>query len=234
MTDRSPGPGQVPVYGQVFRRPAGRFTGWISGPLGSLPVGMARIVYSRAEFAEARSYWWAAAAAVLVVYGAIFTVVTSSPVLGTSPVTLVAGSDLGTYVIMAVMTVLLLAVGVVSRRTGGIRARVFQAATMEEQWFRSGAEGWTWRQRVYSCVSFGFVHLFNLIYTVAAAGLLIGVGVMFMIIYLRELRVTGDVRKATIAAAKCHGTYNLITLGILAMAVPLFWGLTGWDLVAAP
>ena len=100
------------------------------------------------------------------------------------------------------------------------------AAMWEEHWFRTGAEAWNWRQRTYSCLAFGFIHIMNIIYPIASI-LVVGVvmGGMAMTVYLAEYRRSEDPERATLASAKFHATYNrfaitymVVALGVVALS----------------
>lgn len=197
-----------------YRRPAGWLARTLNRRLGPLPTFDA-IIYDREEFAAAPSYRVLAALTALVVPGTVVALTTLAPVAGSSPVSLVVGSAIVSNLIIGLFTALLLVAIVVCVRHGlhPLREFVFQAALDEEQWFRTGAESWSKGQRIYSCVSFGFAHIINLVYTFLVLGLLMLVGGLFMWVYLRQFHATGDVRKATIASAKFHAHYNIAGFG---------------------
>lgn len=81
-------------------------------------------------------------------------------------------------------------------------------AVSEELWFRAGCERWTWGQRVYSCVTFGFLHLTNLVIPLSIALVLTCGGAVFMWVYLREYKRTQCVTVATLASSRFHAMYN--------------------------
>jgi hypothetical protein len=107
-----------------------------------------------------------------------------------------------------------------SRYTFGFFNR---AAVVEEQIFREGAEGWSWPQRITSCLVFGAVHLTNLIYPLATVLPLAVGGGLFMWVYLKNYRVTRSRRKAVLEASVTHRVYNRIAL---IMVVLVMFGLT--------
>ncbi len=217
-----------------YRRPRSRWARLISRPLGPLPADLPWVGYDRAEFAAAPSNRWLGVLAAILVVGAVATVITFVPVLGTTPVTLAFGVDWGGWVTIVLITVLLVAMPIIARRRSGrsLPALVHQLALNEELWFRAGSERWTVGQRLYSCAAFGFVHLTNLIYSLATCGVLIAVGGLFMLVYRHRHQVTGDTRQAVVAAAKVHATYNLVLGAVLYLAVTGYWVLTIGDLVA--
>jgi hypothetical protein len=62
-------------------------------------------------------------------------------------------------------------------------------------------------------------HLINVIYAVATLGILVLVGAVYMIIYLLELRRTGDRRSAVVAASKFHANCNLTALTLILLTL---------------
>lgn len=215
-----------------YRRPNRAWARLISRPLGPLPR-VEWVSYDPVEFATAPANRWVGIVAAVAVVVAVTTVITLVPALGTTPVTLAFGVDWGSWVTIVLITAVLVIMPILARRRSGrtLRALVHQLALNEELWFRAGAERWSAGRRLYSCAAFGFVHLANLIYSIATLGLMVGVGGVFMIIYLLRYRATGDVRQAVVAAAKVHATYNLLLGAVLYLAVAGFWILTIADLV---
>jgi hypothetical protein len=98
-----------------------------------------------------------------------------------------------------------------------------QIAIMEEQWFRMGAESWSIKQRIASCVSFGCFHIVTWFYPLASLIILSLVGGVYMLVYLREYRRSNDTMLATLASAKLHATVNriIITCGVIWFVVSL-------------
>jgi hypothetical protein len=93
-------------------------------------------------------------------------------------------------------------------------------ALAEERIFRRGAEGWSWKRRLYKIVSFGLVH--------AVIGIPIGValalsfgGAYFMWCYLRDFRVGHDPDRAMLESAAAHTTYNAVILTLVLVIVIL-------------
>lgn len=99
------------------------------------------------------------------------------------------------------------------------------AAVREELWFRTGAESWSWWQRLYSCLAFGVVHIVNIIYPLASIGAIAVAGGVFMYVYLREYRRTRSRSMATLAATRFHATYNryAFTLLVAVLGYVLFF-----------
>lgn len=93
----------------------------------------------------------------------------------------------------------------------------------EELWFRTGAQNWTIWQRIGSCVGFGVLHVFNFIYPVSSILVLMLVGGVFMFVYLRAFKRTGNTETATIEATRFHATYDrfAILYTIVAISVAL-------------
>jgi hypothetical protein len=107
------------------------------------------------------------------------------------------------------------------RRPSGrfIKDFAYSEALSEELQSRLGAETWNQRQRAASCIAFGVAHLINVIYAVATLGILVLVGAVYMIIYLLELRRTGDRRSAVVAASKFHANCNLTALTLILLTL---------------
>lgn len=93
------------------------------------------------------------------------------------------------------------------------------AALEEEQWFRQGAEEWSWHKRVTSCLSFGAAHLTMLIYPFAVNIVQVVLGGVFLWVYLREYRLSGDGERATLVVTKLHATYNRYVFNMASVAI---------------
>jgi hypothetical protein len=109
----------------------------------------------------------------------------------------------------------------------GLKTGFIGPALAEELWFRAGSESWTWRQRVYSCVYFGLLHILNLVVPLCAAVALILPGGIFMVVYLRAYRKFEDSRWATLASGRFHAEYNELILKIfpVLLVVVFIWKL---------
>lgn len=94
-------------------------------------------------------------------------------------------------------------------------------ALYEEQAFRSGAERWTWPQRVRASVCFGLVHITNIWYNFAAGIALSLTGFGFMLLYLWYYRRYKNQLVATAASTTAHALYNAILLGALIALLTL-------------
>lgn len=94
-------------------------------------------------------------------------------------------------------------------------ARLQRAAVAEEMWFRSGCETWSWPRRVYSCMLFGLVHLYNLVVPIAAVFALALGGAVMMAVYLREYRKTRCSIRATLVSGLFHRDYNDTVIFVL-------------------
>jgi uncharacterized membrane protein (UPF0136 family) len=93
-------------------------------------------------------------------------------------------------------------------------------AHAEERLFRSGAEHWSARRRVWKTVLFGLIHLIVGIPIGVALALCIG-GAYFMRIYLREYRRTASVDLATLESTRAHTAYNAVVIALLAVVIVL-------------
>lgn len=91
----------------------------------------------------------------------------------------------------------------------------------EEQYFRTGAEGWTSRQRVVACVMFGVAHWFNVIYPLSVVVALMVTGALFMVVYLMVYRKTQNNYIATAEAAKLHALYDEYAMWLFAVMLAL-------------
>ena len=166
------------------------------------------------EFPDARRYRVLPYLSILVPLSLLAVVITVLPLAVLSPVT-ATGRAIGggtgqtiagqivTFTLAAVCVIFLIAVG--PKR---VKEFLFQAALDEELFFRLGAENWSPWQRVRACLQFGVAHFLNLFVAVATLGALALVGGIFMWVYFRELRDSGDPRRAVIVAAHFHATYN--------------------------
>lgn len=94
-----------------------------------------------------------------------------------------------------------------------------KAALLEEQGWREGSERWSILGRFRSCVSFGLIHMVNLIYPLASILPLAIGGGLLTYIYLRKYKETHFRRTATLEAAVWHRVYNRIAL--IAVSISL-------------
>jgi hypothetical protein len=93
-----------------------------------------------------------------------------------------------------------------------------KAAQDEEHTFREGAENWNLRQRVTSCLIFGAVHQVNLFYPLATILPLALGGGLFMAVYLRTYKGSGQNRRAAVLEATVtHRVYNRIALTVVVV-----------------
>lgn len=209
---------------QLYRRPTGWWMNILNRWLGPLPAGVEKIDYDRDEFDAAPGRWPLAVVLAVVAYAVIVVLVISLPASAATPVNVALGRDIGGGVAVGAVTgLLIVALFRRLRRRFFFKDFFYGAALDEEFQFRLGAEKWSWRQRTASCVTFGIAHLINLIYAVATLGVLMLVGAVLMIVYLREFRRTGDHRQSVVAASKLHAHYNLVVTAIGALVLLLYW-----------
>src|SRR3954447_7367793 len=98
-------------------------------------------------------------------------------------------------------------------------------AEREEIVFRSGAEGWTTRHRIWMGLKFGLVHLIMGIPIAVALALSIG-GWYFQWCYLRGFRRSGgDPREGVLESTRAHLTYNAEVLPLVAVLLLVAGGL---------
>lgn len=191
---------------------------------------------TREEFPNVRRYRVLPYLTLLIPIGLIVGTVTVLPWTALSPVTATGraiGGDEGQILAGQITTLVLsLIVAVFFAAVGPkkVKAFLFDAALTEELWFRLGAESWSPGRRIRACIQFGIAHLLNFVVAIATLGGLALVGGVYMWVYLREFRATGDPRRAVIVSAQFHATYNwgavmlLLSVSVLSLAtltVPL-------------
>jgi hypothetical protein len=91
-------------------------------------------------------------------------------------------------------------------------------AHAEERMFRAGAETWSTRRRVVKVLQFGLIHALIGIPIGAALALSTG-GAYFMLVYLRDFRVTHDRRAATLESTRAHTAYNGVIILVVLAAI---------------
>ena len=212
---------------RFYLRPTLGFAGLLSKPLGPHPWMMHVIDADVEALAEARSYRISGFVLFVCAIACLLGMILVCPWLGKSPALLVYASlshvvplwSAGVLTVIAgYWFIKLLTSPAESVKPHG--GKFFDRNAMyEEQWFRSGAENWSKKQRLYSCVAFGAVHFANYIYSFASLIVIAGVGAVFLAVYLREYRRSGDYRNATIAAAKLHAAFNRYVLGYFVVAI---------------
>lgn len=179
------------------------------------------------EFPDARRYRLLPYLTLLIPIACAYVALVALPQALMSPITATGhavGGEEGqtiagtivTYLILGVLAGLLLWVGPTRFRSG-----LFDAALQEELWFRFSSEHWSTGRRVRSCAQFGVAHLVNLFVAIITLGGLALVGGVFMWVYLREHKETGDARRAAITSARFHAAYNegAIVLIVLVCAM---------------
>lgn len=211
-----------------FSRPTGCVMNLLHRPMGPLPKRALVVEPTKEAFGEVGTYWPLAFVTLLVAIGSLVALVTFVPGMATSPYSLtcalllwLTGDPNVAGLLAGGIFVLILHKFGFKLKRRPTEGRFFARAAMtEEQWFRMGAENWTWKQRMYSCLAFGFVHVFNFIYPLASL-LVVGVvvGGVALAVYLREYARSGDTRLATLAAAKFHRTYNHFAIVYMAVAL---------------
>ena len=214
----------------LFRRPENRIVRFFNRRLGPLPAGTKLIHPTKENLKKVRSYRLLAFGLVMAAITALILLSTFVPWMRISPASIITSlftSWIGGWAIFPSTVLILLLILFVTRvRSSNLYQGKFwdTAAMMEEQWFRTGAENWTAKQRIYSCVMFGAVHVINFIYPIASL-LVVGlVGVVFMAVYLRVYKQTGDTELATLASAKLHATYNRFAILYALVAILLVSG----------
>ncbi len=216
-----------------YTRPTKGFSGIISRFLPKINEGALLIHPTEMRMKRTRSSWILAAAMLLGVALTAFGLSTLLPWTRTSVFSILsdfsltlAGPVWGSLIALIVVIILMFILARTSDGLPGYQTTSFinNAAMFEEQWFRMGAEKWSIAQRVWSCILFGFVHVANLIYPVSLLIALVGVGGVFMAVYLREYRKSGSVENALMASTKLHATYNRFAFVYIAIAVLVILG----------
>lgn len=92
-------------------------------------------------------------------------------------------------------------------------------AIEEERRFREGAEHWTWRQRLTSCVVFGGMHITNIIVPMMSLALLAVGGAALMARYLRTFRKTGSREAAVRSSVQLHYAYNRVVIFLIPVLI---------------
>lgn len=208
------------------RRPRTGWMGLMVRGLGQIPSDT---VPSQHEFQNVRRYRLLAVAAVIATLVIITASVSMLPILRISPVSVSAqaiGGDGSGTTFMRILSALictgvLLFFCVLGPRK--VYAFLFSAALSEEIAFRFGAEEWSAKQRIRSCAQFGLAHLMNLIVPIIALITITLVGGGCMWVYLREVKRTGDRRKALVSATHFHATYNVTILVVGVIVTGLFF-----------
>lgn len=198
-----------------FMRPSNKFIDPFNRLLGPLPEGLNTYQPTEKNLRKIRNYRLLGGVLIVIAITLLISLSAFVPWLAISPATLIT-SALSTFMDPTAAGIVTLPICIVLMVLlwGGIKRPSYEGkdidgmAMYEEQWFRSGAESWTAKQRLFSCIAFGSVHVMNIFYPLAS---LIVVGLMggvFMWVYLREYKRTGSTRRATFASAKLHATYN--------------------------
>ena len=215
----------------VYSRPKSRS----SKLLPPLPSGMERI-YVDQDTARALSslpsYRLPAFTLVVSAFGLIVCLISLVPLLILSPALLILNvvdfllpnaKDFVREIVVAMHPVWLVLVTIcavlITLKNSTIESYLFRAALEEEQWFRSGSERWTTSQKLTSNIVFGWVHIYNLIYPLAAFFGICLVGGALMYTYQREFNRSRSVRMATLASTKMHTKANLYILRLIMVAL---------------
>jgi hypothetical protein len=223
---------QLEEYSKQYHRPDGLISGFFSRILGPLPDRMKRIEIDQDDLANLPRYRFLPLATLLGVLTVALTMFIFVPWARISPFTLAADTasvskSTQSNIISAIITTFVFGIVVtilVNRRK--IILRTHEAALDEEQWFRSGAENWTFWQRVRSCLAFGSYHVVNIIMPLTTLCALSFGGAVIMLVYLREYRRSGSTERATLVAARFHAVYNMYAFGLMfittvTIAIPL-------------
>lgn len=223
-----------------FVRPTGGLANILNKWLGPLPPRTVMIHPTREALKEVRSYWLLAAITLVVAIASLLALVVCVPGMSLSVYSVLYGavSSVVSNETLAFVLTLVMCLWA-ARRLGFTMYHSYQgkfwdgAAMLEEQWFRTGAESWSWRQRIYSCVTFGLVHVVNIIYPIASLLVVGMVGGVMMLVYLREYRRSGDTRLATLASTKFHASYNRLAVAYMVVALSITFGPSAFSFVSS-
>ena len=91
-------------------------------------------------------------------------------------------------------------------------------ANAEERMFRTGAERWSTRQRVFKVLQFGLIHALIGIPIGVALALSVG-GAYFMAVYLRSYALTGSYQRSHARVHAAHTAYNALIIMTVAIVV---------------
>lgn len=217
--------------GTKFERPTGWFGSLVSRWLPPLPAESHVIHPTKESLAGVKSYRLLSFGLLSAALTLLLLLINLIPWMRYSPMTLinhvstsVFGERWGASVSIVIFMTILFYARPIKMRTY-YRGKFWdKAAMLEEQWFRMGAENWSRGQRVYATAMFGFVHIANLIYPIASI-LVVGlVGAVFLAVYLNTYKATGSTKRATLAAAKLHATYNRFAVVYLLVALVITIG----------
>lgn len=217
----------------LFMRPEEGFSGMLSKPLGPLPCRAKKVDPTAESLATVGDYRIKGFLLLLLAVTCLISLVITVPWTGVSPGLFILGickQLLPWWVGMPVALFLMYQLAKLLTR-GMVRPTykgkaLDQAAMFEEQWFRMGAESWSPWRRIYSCLSFGAVHLVNVIYSPASLIVVGCIGGVFMLVYLREYQRSGSRERAVLASTKLHAAYNRFAFLYMGVAVFLMVGLT--------
>lgn len=225
---------QIIEHESLYRRPNDRLSRWFSTPLGPTPEGMRPYSINDQVIASMPKYRWQSVLLLAFIVTCLLVMVPQWPWLAVSPFVIAIGMLSGEGLVQAadstvvmgslnvvVISILGVVLGMVLRNPKSMRNFAYRAALSEEQWFRSGAEKWTFKQRVASCVMFGLFHLPNLIYPISIILLLMVAGVVLMRVYLNEYSRTQNTYMATMAATSFHATYNIYAFWFMVVMAAL-------------
>lgn len=210
----------------LYERPDKGISGFFSRWLGPLPAKARKVDLSDDSLASLPNYRLMGLAMVCAAIGLIITLALTVPWLVVSPAIMLYRLFVPTFgiyggvALTVISTIVLMSFAshgyaIPSYEKGSL---LDKAAASEEQWFRMGAESWSFGQRIVSCVSFGFMHIINIIYPITNLMVLSLMGAVLMAVYLKEYRRSNNTERAVLAATKLHAAYNRFAIAYLAVA----------------
>lgn len=211
---------------KLYRRPEGWLKSIFSTKLGPLPKNAQTIQPTAENLARVGSYRLVALGMMVSAIVMLVALSLSFPWMMTSPMSLIIAGSRGIFgqtmgqVIGIAVTIVIGGLPFIIPKRKYTEGKFWDKAAMqEEQWFRMGAERWSFGQRAYACLVFGTVHIFNMFYPIASLLVVALMGMVFMMVYLHVFKKTGDYEIATLASTKLHATYNRFAIVYLVLAL---------------
>ena len=217
---------RVEAEREEFARPQQGLLGWLFRPLGPLPKDARNVHPPPEALADLPHYRLPALLLFVCVASMLISVALLMPWLVVSPMSIIAkvlvpllGTGLG-WTLTILVTFMLMSYFARGNKLPQYQGQLIDKAAMyEEQWFRMGAESWSFRQRATSCAMFGVVHVSNVFYPVTSLLVLMVAGAALMATYLREYKRSGSTERALLASAKMHAAYNRYAFAYMFVAL---------------
>lgn len=212
---------------EKYGRPVGRWANLVNKFLGPLPKRQRVIQPTAHVMNQAGSYRIAATVIALVLCAAVAVMLVATTwaqeglfirvALGFTDVTgsEELGSTIGMAVVVAVMYWLSWKATNPPTRGGWLENTLMYDAL----WFRTGAESWTFKERVYSVVAHVLTRPALLMFAVPTIVVSGTLATAALIVYLREYRRSGNTHQATLVSVKFHATFYRALAALAGIAV---------------